>query len=951
MSCYNNKGKKVGYLSQRFTNELLSNKVKKDGKFVKGAISVEAQESLKRMHQAIESGLRPENLTLAESIILDAVDNAITHQDVNLMNEMIGEIKTLKLEGKLEVEKQIEARQAQIDKISKVMAEDTSRIGGLLSETKKSAANMIEAGEADPLTVQLLAKDVGINLPIDNFDSGVEMARYLHNRLAKREKSPWARLGMKGLGRSLGSLSTWGYKDLEGVLNTISRGAGKESVLIGLIDEKLREGNETAYRIKDDYTVKLGKLIEKHYGLKPKTFKGKRAKIDETNHYLEVLRAQALNTANTGSEIHTGKFDEFGSEITLEKGELMQLYIDSLDGDVMAAMTRAGIDEETLLKLSSAHLTDADRNFAMALVREFYPEMYNQENEVYKKVYFTSMPKSSNYAGAISYQEETQDVEYSVDANQNLNRLKTNVTLNNAIEREVTGTKKLNLHRNIFSNLTSRMENSAKFIGGAEIYGTVATAWDSAAVKNSVKIANAYDYHTEVKNKIAENFGFYEPKVGKLHPAINWLKGNFVLAALASKIKLMFTQVLSSALWFIEPETWAETHPDLVDLNIAELIYNESATLRNRYIGDNLINLDANIKASAYDDQSLFKSKWDHGKASQKFREFNMLATKVGDGAGIMWGGTRFFNGAYTNARNQGLSHEAAVKQAIGKFNRKWQKAQQSYEAIDRADIQKGIWSIFTMFLTSPFQLGRQTFDSIRQIKRHLSKTEQGKGSPGYQFARLGMYHVYSSMSYQFIVSTLPSLLLGDDEKKDESLFELLWSGFRGPWINSVFILGDIYNAAENAVFERPWDTEIGRTAAFTSLNKARVYLTKLYKLTSKPNLTPKEQEQAEILRWNAMIELAQVTGAPTKSYGLFRNKEGVIEIQAGIEKILNGDADIETLLRFLGYSNYVVQSSKGTRKKRKKGSGSLENIGDIDLDLNIGEIDFGDIDIGDIEL
>ena len=959
MSCRNNNTKKVEKLRTRLAASLKNGKVKVKGKFIAGAISVEVQNSLSRIEKGLYDGIQPEGTTLGEAIIIETVQAASVAEDPNLMQEMLSQINTLKAEGKLEVDNLLKERQAEIDTLEEAMAADTSRLTFWQQKVKNTINNMLAPdGEVDLTVLQLLAKDANIKFNPENFrDDPKKGAKALRKEIDRRQKSWSSRIIGKAVGAKLGALSTWGYKDLDGVLQTISRGGTVEGsgVLSTVIDEKLREANEKTYEVRDRFTVMLGQMIEKAYGIAPKKFSGKQHQIDQTNHYEQLIQEQSMRSAAVDDKIEIeGITDINGDAVILEKGELIQLYMDSLDADVMHSMNNAGISEEYLLQLVADNLSDQDRQFAMTMVDEFFPAVYEMENEVYKKIYFTSMPKTANYGGQIRYQDslgEVQEIDFGVSTQQQNNRQKANIVLNNAVVRSRDNNKKLDLKRNVFSNTVNRMQNSYKFIGGAEVYNTVAQAWNGQKVKASVRANNSYDYHTVVKNKIDENFGFYEPKVGKVPSWINWLRGNFIFTALAAKVKLAVTQVTSAALWLGDSNTWSgmlnKRHKDLVGENIVQLLYDNSATLRNRYRTRNLIALENNIDSAAYQSEMEYMAKSGVGKFREKYRAAGMWFTMKGDYGGIMAGGAAYFKSEYAKGRAAGLTHEQAIKSGVAKFNKKWQKSQQSYEAIDRADVQKGIWGLFTMFLTSPFQLGRHTFDSIRQLSRMLVG-KQAKGGWQYQTARLALFHFYSSASYNAITMLLPGILFGDDEeKKDKLLQQYLVNVVKGPWMNSLFVLGDIAAAVEGKIMGAHFDSPIAKSTAFAGVEKALHYIGGAIELGMKEDLTEAQETRLEVLQWNASMEVLQILLAfPTKTAGLMKNKQGIVEIQEGMDKILNGEADEETMARLLGWSQYVMDAAK-ENKVRGKGKGgdplNLNNSLDLGggLDLNGIEIDF----------
>ena len=908
--------KKVGNLKNKFEGKLRG--------LMRRKLDAGLKQSFQRISDAYSNTAPVKGISIWEQIIADSVNDAIRYNDPSLLQEMITEIDNLVKDGKSRIETLITEREKKIKEDAEIMAADTSRLSLIQQKIKQELVRILDGTEeGDKDVIAVLAKEAGVDVRSDNFTDPKEMARKIYGILQRKDNPPFSNAIIKRVQKWMGSAANWGYRDLDGMLDKVSRrgnnSLSESSNLVSMIDIRLREANEVKYQTIEAQQNLLGALIEKVYGLPVKDFTGNKSAIDQNNYYTQLIREQALRVEGDISEIGTGIFDEAGNEIVVNKGELIQLYMDSLNENVVESMNNAGLSEEKLLELVTTNLTDQDRKFAMAMVHEFYPALYEMENEVHKKVYFTSMPKSELYGGQVSYQGDIE-VNHAIGVNGIQNRQSTSVTLNNALERKGTTVKKLNLNRNVFSNAVNRINNSASFIGGAEIYSEVNAAWNSPIVKQTVKKNNAADYHGKINDKIQENFGLKQHTGGKLPKFLNWIKGNFVHAALAAKAKLMLTQITSAALWFDTDTAWkglkkSNRHPDLNGMNISELLYNNSATLRNRYKGQNLIALDAQLDAAADQAHILLK---DRNKTWEAYKDFNMAFTKWGDNIGIMGGGKAYFSQAYKEARDAGKSHEEAIKEGVARFNKKWQKAQQSYEAIDRADAQKGWASLFTMFLTSPFQLGRHTFSSLKELGRAAVGSEY-KGTVGQNLAKFGLYHFYSGASFAFITQTLPALLLGKGDEEDEWL-KLLYAGMKGPWINSVFLLGDIYAAVENKILGHKFESSIGQTSAFTSLTKGWRYTDKIWTLMAKPSLTYKERQQLDSSIWNATMELVQVTGIATKSYGFFKDKEGVTEVQKIVDNMINGKFGKEDALRLAGYSAWTIDQAKGPEPKKSDG-------------------------------
>lgn len=911
---------KVNKLVEKLNRALTS---KFTGKNDSSRLPPGTYDRLAKMHKALNTTEIVE-LTEAENILVNSINDGIKANDIKVLNYALDEIESIKNTGKNSIADHVKAKAKAKNELVELFITDIVNLSIEEQKIKDEFTRMsqLTTEELDLGTVIALINEAGLKIRPENFNNNPkELALAGWRMLSKKEEGPLSNKLFKPILKKMGQISIWGYKDLDAMLNSVSRRGGTTGILADGIDLRLREANENIYDLGDTHTLEFGSLVAETFGYKVPEFKGDKAKIKELNFYRELVQEHVVKSSN---KIKTGISDSANNEIILEQGELMQLYMDSLNPNNVQAIEAAGISEELLLELVNKYLTDQERAFAMNIVHRLFPKMMERESKVYEKLYFTKMPVQENYGGQVGYDGDAE-LKNPLSPDGNATKASASLVLSN--NKAPLG-KKINLHRNAYSNTLQRMGNSAQFVGGAEIHSEIYTAWNDPRIKSSLEKNNAANYHQAINQKIQENFKLVKHDGGKVGPTINFIKGALVHTALAAKIKLAITQKLSSVLWLDNADTISgfKRPTELKDVNIAELLYNNSATLRDRYAGNNIIALDADIEASAGSMDAMFNQRGMVGKNWDRVKYANMAFTRAGDNVGIMALGTRFYIGRYKAHRAAGLSEAAAQKKAIADFNKKWQKAQQSYEAIDRADIQKGIWGLFTMFMTSPFQLGRHSIDAVRQLARHATPGKEGKGTVKEQALRFTLYHFYSSLSYQFVVNALPKIILGGWDDEDEE--ELLWNTLKGPWINSVFLLGDAVTMLENQLFGHKFETDIGQTTAFSGLTRVSRNLIKLMEYYSKPYLTYEQEQKKDILLWNTWMEMAQVLGVASKSYGFFKDKEGVTKIQKVGEGLLSGKGDpAEALLLLSGYSNYTVDNAKETFPKRKKNKGKRKKL------------------------
>nr|MCH9665393.1 hypothetical protein [Gammaproteobacteria bacterium] len=784
--------------------------VGRKGKYKTGKISVEAQEVFEDIVEFAFTGKTPDKAFRDDAEIIGGlIADGIASENISMLEEALAMIKEIRETGKSVLQEKLDAQKALDTSNSKKLAEDTSRLTVARQKVRELAVS-IHRGEGDVQTlIDALKKEFKITINPDNFEGDPKkIAVRAIERIDKIAAAPLANSIFKSFSKKMQGFFTWAHRDLQGIISVISRRGSKSTdggFTETFVHDTVRKADEDIIGLREEYINTLGEAIVEAYGIKVPKFKGKKAAIKKADWLTKQIQQYAEASS---SVIPTATLLENGSLFKTSKGELMQLYLDSLNPEVAASMLRAGLSGDQLTDLIQKHLTQQDIDFAIAIKDSLYPMMYDRENATYKELYHTNMPRIANYGGQVSYTGDTE-IDYGLSPDGNQNRRATNITLTNSRER-TTNKRILNLNRNIFANVSNRIGNSAKFVGGAKAYRDVATAFNKQVVKDSINTANNYDYHKKINDKLQELFGLQQLN-GGLPSIVNAIAGNFTYTALALKPKLALNQLTSVAFWTIESSTYNgfSKPTELQGMNISKLMYDNSAALRDRYRGKNLIALESAIDAAAFTGENLLKSQTALGNANDKFRNGLMWFQKVGDSVGIMALGRAYFVGEYKKAKASGMDQDAALKEAIFRFNKKFKKTQQSYSKIDRSDLQNNSYGrLFTMFQTSPFQFLRISADSVRQLIR-AARGKEYKGSVGYNAGRFLMYHSLSSVMYQFVMSGLPALLQGEwDDEEWEKLFR---AAVLGSYANSIFIFGDVIQSIENWYDGAVFQTEVGQ--------------------------------------------------------------------------------------------------------------------------------------------
>ena len=893
-----------------------------------GKVDIEVQDKLNRIWQGI-NGSSAANLTEEESILVDTINTAASYGDHRSLREAVNQIKEIVETGTSTLEKKQKETQKEINETAEKWSKSMSRLSEKQFELDSAAKQMSETGEGDVDALIIEAKDLlNLHIPQSMRNNPKEVANFILDSLERKKRGNTAtRIG--GLiSKAYGKMANYFTRDLGSILNVIDRKGHKlrdknkvandEGTLESGIDDELRSSKNQTLEDQEAHSNMLGRILAETYGVPMPTFKGKYASLYEADFLANVIREQAVRSA---VKITDTGLRKNGVKIKLDRGELMQLYVDSLDPDVMVSMENAGINKNDLDVLVTKFLNQQDREFAMRLVSEFYPAVYAKENEVYKRIYSTNMPRLHNYGGMVRYKDSGKK-KYFLDQDMSASAGKMQVALGNSIERGESNLKALDLNRNIFVNAVNRLNESAKFTGGAEVYMKVSGALNQGLVEATLNETSDVDYLGAINRKIQKQYGLIRTS-DKLDPALTYIKRNFTKTALAFKPKLLLNQATSATVWLIEDAFWdglKNRHPDLAGVNLTQIIYDNSASIRSRYKKGNIEALEAQIEDATQSADFLLKSKNKYQSGVDSLTDFGMSLIQAGDSVGIMMAGRYYFAGKYNAARAQGLDHNAALGVGIAKFNKHFQKTQQSYEIIDKSEFQTTkVGSLLTMFQTTPLQYNRVVFNSGRQLVRAASG-EEYRGSIAYHSARLITFHVVAGVMYKMVMGAGLKAMLGNWGDEDDE--ELLWTLALGPWGESIPLLGDMIVTIKNEIMDETFNAGVGQTSAFAGLSKVALNMGKFLDLLLQGNLNHKQEDKMWSYLFNFFSEALQVTGVPTKSLGLTMDQHGNIDVAQMVEDMMDGK--MEGVYRLLGYSRYSINDF--TSKSKKKGKGKFKS-------------------------
>ena len=872
-----------------------------------GKTSLTAQDSIQR----IKDGYLLENaqlkgLSIGEMVIVKNILDGRNFQDNNLLTEAFKAIKQIREEGVVELDRLREKDEKKQEAKNKLLATDFTRLTIKQQKLQRLAGQMNTTGEGDLEKLIEKATEAGIKVQGEDIHTVANNILIKLNRIAS---PPFSQTALRKLTFGASRYVVNVFHDSNSAIGRMSR-RGSDSTVGGIgktmLYDSMKDSEQDIIGLKEEYVNQLGALVANTYGIKiPDYSKKTRGKLMEAEFLQATFTEFAIKSGRTFSTPYS---DASNNPIVLSKGDLMQLYANAINPDALAGMTRNNLPFyklNTLVNDPINGLTKEDKKIAMLMATEFYPSMWEKENEVHRRLYHINMPRIHNYAGPLSYVgDRIEDVVITAETLVDMSSI-SEVLVNSKSRKEKE--RPLDLNVNLFGNAVFRMINSAKFVGGAETWVSSTKALHS--VRGQIELGFSSNYYHKIKNHIDGVLGLRKGNEG--FPAVlTWLKSRFTAATLGGKVKLMLNQVTSISTWAIEKSFWKglfKKIPELGTTNISKLLYDASPALRDRYKGINIIALDAQIESTSYDTKALLEGRSKFNKASNKAMRWAMAGISVGDEAGVMWAGTAYFKGEFLRLREEGKSIEEAKKQAVNNFVRKFSNTQQSFSQMDRSDIQNSPWgSLFTMFQTTPLQYGRNTMDGVDQIVRRV-RGKESKGSIGYNVARVAVFHSIAGMMYYMITQGVVALAYG--EWDEEEWNELMYAAIFGPWATSLFILGDIIDGIKNALEDKPYETEILQTAAIQNLEKATKLTIKAIKLASKEHLSYKDEKLLEEMKHEIFILIAATGGIPSVQLD---------SMWDATDTILESDeVTLREMFILLGWSEYTVDDKSGFRKKK----------------------------------
>ena len=532
-------------------------------------------------------------------------------------------------------------------------------------------------------------------------------------------------------------------------------------------------------------------------------------------------------------------------------------------------------------------LTPEIKEFADWQVEEFFPELYDEYNPVYKNIYRTNMPWNEHYAGRI-YREgvdiEPLDLLSGTSyGNTSVGSSSTKARKKNSLKIEaMDGT----------DALASYLNDMEYFAAYAETIRDIDKLFTNDYISSAITDIHGKKTMSLIKDSIQKiaNKGTRNSLGDSL---VNSMNTAFVLSRLALSPVIAVKQLTSI---FTYANDIGITNWLLYGAkNLTEIkknwkeIRDNSVYMEDRKYDSILKNIES------YSDSSM--KAFIPNPTKEWLVNFMMYQVKWGDRTAIMLGGMPNYSYYKTEfkKKNPKATAQQAIDYAIVKFEKDTKRTQQSSDSQDKDVFQTGspLTRSLNMFLTTPKQYLRKEIQAVRSLSKKVRQWDKkaGKGTITENIRTLIMFHVFMPVLFQYISAGLPGLL-ADWEDEDEQ--DLIRAGVIGN-LNALFITGEIVAGIGDYFTHKPWAGEGSKSLGVLNIVSGSIQKAREARKAKDPI------ERAELWQeW--MLELASVTGTPASTLNSFIKNYSDVGTDNNLEK---------DILRMFNYSKYVIDGKK----------------------------------------
>ena len=618
--------------------------------------------------------------------------------------------------------------------------------------------------------------------------------------------------------------------------------------------------------------------------------------------------AWATKSKKNATPVDTGLINKDGEKIILSPNQIGYLYMQYQDPANIPSFANEdnvdfGPDHANIMK----KLVDLVDPEVIELLEwqqnEFFPSLYEHYNDSYKKIYRTNLPWNKHYGGRIyreGYVPEPLDL------------LGDKVQLNTQVGAPSTKVRQKNSNpiqpMDMMDALQTYLTDMEWFAAYGPNIRDINKLFGNPMMRRAITDIHGEStmilIDTAIKKVAARGI-----QSSSRNFIINAINNVFILSRLGINPTVMLKQLTSIP-------TYAN---DIGIRNYLKYSFKNIGSMMDTYkeIRDNSVYMqyrnfkDVREVIESYSEKQM--QSFVPQRTKNWFVNAMMYFTKFGDRAAIFIGGMPNYAYYKDQALKKGKSEKEAIEYAIKRFEDDTKNTQQSSDLQDKDFYQTSdpITRSFNMFLTTPKQYFRKELSSIRNLYRKIKSMDRkaGKGTIGQNLRQFAMFHIAMPVLFQYVALGLPGILR---ERREEDNEDLARAAIIGN-LNSLFVIGDLFNTAGDLFTGKPW------AASPKSIALLEV-TANLADLSIQIQKTKNPKTKAELSE-KLFLEAVSLSGIPAAN---------INKLSKNYQKLIDGGEDPGTaILRLFNFSDYVIE---GPGKKTKVPAGGF-NYDDIMYD------------------
>ncbi len=856
-------------------------------------------------------------INLSNSKLMDGSDIPSIHQ-VSVLDAANSALESLILEGRSDLRDQLAAQRKEYVKEMQDLYNDMTGNNVDLSPkkitVKEATAALKKDGITDPTDIQIADKIAELqDQNIEDIQKQMDQIQkdYDINASRLKQKTKATKNPLVLLKRGFESITTGitnflnRAESLQGLMDIISLSPGK---MLGGVAQKLvyKKINSSSIEYKGRMIMlqdKISNKMQEIYGKKWRKVARKNSDPIGTGVYRDVdavAEAQKVYDENPTKQ-NQKKLDKvlLDQEIIMSPNQIYYQYNQFIDpANKKSYLSEFNFDfkndPDRIMKELYDTLSQENKDWAQWQREEFFPELYDHYNEVYKKIYRTDMPWNEFYAGRI-YRTDADgmgmgDVEV-LNLQGNGSQFNTSVGAASTKARVDNTNPIAQMDGN--DALMTYVTDMEWFAAYGENVRNISKLLGNKNIKKTIEVNHGKDMNYLIETVI-DKIASRGINTAKGNTMVNTFNNIFITSRLGLNPTVMLKQLTSMPTYAnsIGPVNYAKySFKNKAEmLKVYKEIRDNSVYMKDRSFGD----MKKVIESYSANQKVAFIPKG-MSAAFDYFSDFMMVTTKVGDKAAIYLGGMP--NYSYYKAKfkksKPNATEQQAIDYAIRKFEADTKSTQQSMDLQDKDYYQSGdaLHRAFNMFMTTPKQYYRMERMAFRQLWRKAKAFDRkaGKGTLGQNLRTVAMYHAVMPAFFQYVALGLPGMMRDRTDEDDQDMLRSIVLGN----LNALFIAGDVLTMGFDQLRGKPW----AETAPSLPMLEM---MAELNRLSNRMNKVKDPEKKAEYAT-KFTTKFLELTSVPASNLNkLYKN----------YEKLIDGDVDDpgEAFLRAFNYSDYMIE-------------------------------------------